>query len=270
MIYAGALLKVPAEYFEHTVVPDDTLWRLAQQYGVAVADIKMFSGIELDDLRVGQILKIPGKASQTPPEIPPPAVVPTKTYFDYAVQRGDTVWTVAVKFGIPMQEVLSDNALNTESVLNLGQKLRIAKYAIPVKATPGPQFGEYLDWWTEAQYVCPINKVVTVTDFATKKSFVIQRTVGAGHADCEPLSSADTEAARGVFGGYTWTPRAVIVEADGRRLAASMSFYPHDVAYITDNGFAGHFDLYFANCIRHVDGKPDPAHQAMVEKAAGR
>jgi hypothetical protein len=37
-----------------------------------------------------------------------------------------------------------------------------------------------------------------------------------------------------------------------------------------NNGFDGHFDLNFANCIRHVDGRPDPAHQRMVEKAAGR
>jgi hypothetical protein len=127
-----------------------------------------------------------------------------------------------------MQELLSDNGLSSSSVLNLGQKLRIAKYTIPVQPTPGAKFGEYLDWWTQAQYVVPINKTIRVTDFDTGKAFEIVRTVGAGHADCEPKTAADTAAAKSVFGGYTWNPRAVIVTCDGRWIAASMSFYPHD------------------------------------------
>jgi hypothetical protein len=180
------------------------------------------------------------------------------------------VWTIAGKFGLPMQEVLSDNGLNTESVLNLGQSLRIARWTVPVKPTPGARYGEYIDWWTEAQYVVPIGRDVRIVDFETGQDFTIRRTVGAGHADCEPLTAADTLAAAALFGGFTWTPRAVIAETDGRRIAASMSFYPHDVSYILDNGFDGHFDLYFANCIRHADGLPDASHQAMVETAAGR
>ncbi|MDR2502558.1 MAG: LysM peptidoglycan-binding domain-containing protein [Oscillospiraceae bacterium] len=271
MIYIGDSLKVPAEYFEHTVQDGDTLWKLALRYSSATARIKLFSGIDLDDLRVGQILKIPGQQSAPTTSAPPPApTIPTKTYITYSVERGDTVWRVSVKFGIPMQELLSDNGLNTESVLSLGQPLKIARHHIPVVPTPGAKYGEYLDWWTQAQYVVPIDKVITIHDFDTGKTFKIKRTIGAGHADCEPLTAADTAAAKAVFGGFTWTPRAVIAEADGRRLAASMSFYPHDVSYIANNNFQGHHDLYFANCIRHADGLPDPNQQRLVEKAAGR
>jgi LysM repeat protein len=276
-IIAGKPLKIPAEYGEYTVRSGDTLYKLALAHGTTVDWIMLFSGIEFTDIRVGQILKIPTKklTAQPPaPAAPQPApsqpTSPTKRYIDYIVARGDTVWSISVKFGVPMQEVLSDNKLSTESVLNLGQKLKIAQYTVPIKPTPGTKYGEYLDWWTEAQYVVPIGKTVKITDFLTGKSFTIQRTIGAGHADSEPLTLADTNAAKAVFGGYTWLPRAVIVETDGRRIAGSMSFYPHDVSYIAGNGFDGHFDLYFANCIRHVDGKPDPAHQKMVETAAGR
>jgi hypothetical protein len=62
---------------------------------------------------------------------------------------------------------------------------------------------------------------------------------------------------------------AVILEIDGRKVAASMSFMPHDREYIGGNGINGHFDVYFDKSIRHKDGKPDPSHQAQVERAAG-
>jgi peptidoglycan endopeptidase LytF len=129
--------------------------------------------------------------------------------------------------------------------------------------------GEYLDWWTEAQYVFPIGKTAKVTDLATGKSFYIKRTVGANHADCETLTTNDTNIAKLIWGGFSWTPRAIILEVDGRKLAASMSFMPHELEYIANNGITGHFDVYFANCTRHIDGQTDPAHQAQVEKAAG-
>ena len=271
-IIIGQKLKVPAEYKVHKVVSGDTLYLLAKANNTSVARISMYSGITSTNLKIGQILKIPYQNLAVNPTQPAtqPAAKPTKAYLDYTVVKGDTIWGVAVKHGIPMQELLTDNRLNSESVLNLGQKLRVAQYNIPIKSTPGPQYGEYLDWWTEAQYVCPINKTLKITDFDTKKSFTIKRTIGACHADCEPLTKADAAAAKRVFGGYTWNTRAVIVEVDGRKIAGSMSYYPHGVEYITNNDFVGHFDLYFANCVRHVDGKPDPSHQAKVEKAAGK
>jgi hypothetical protein len=48
-----------------------------------------------------------------------------------------------------------------------------------------------------------------------------------------------------------------------------MSFMPHDVQYITNNGITGHFDVYFGNSTRHKDGKTDASHQLQIERAAG-
>ncbi|MDR3310805.1 MAG: LysM peptidoglycan-binding domain-containing protein [Oscillospiraceae bacterium] len=270
-IYAGATLKIPADYVEYKVAAGDTLYALGKKYGVTVEDIMRYSGITSDALRIGQTLVFPAVPESPLPLFPEPpkATAPSVAYITYIVQRGDTIWDISVRYGIPMQELLSDNGLNTESVLNLGQGLRVAVHTVPVKATPGAKYGEYLDWWTEAQYVVPIGKTVKLTDFDTGVSFAIRRTVGAGHADCEPLTAADTAAAKSVFGGFSWTPRAMLCEVDGRKLAASMTFYPHDIQSVTTNNFAGHFDLYFSNCIRHADGLPDPAHESMVKKAAG-
>ncbi|WP_204524651.1 hypothetical protein [Litchfieldia alkalitelluris] len=44
---------------------------------------------------------------------------------------------------------------------------------------------------------------------------------------------------------------------------------PHEREYISGNGITGHFDVYFGNSTRHVDGNSDASHQRQVEIAAG-
>ena len=115
----------------------------------------------------------------------------------------------------------------------------------------------------------PIGKIATVTDIQTGKTFKVKRTIGANHADSETLSTKDTSIAKSIWGGFSWSTRAVIVEVDGRKIAASMSFYPHDVEYIKNNGITGHFDIHFKDSTRHKDGAIDPHHQAKIKSAAG-
>jgi peptidoglycan DL-endopeptidase LytF len=187
----------------------------------------------------------------------------------HIVVSGDNVWNLSVKYGIPQSELLRVNQLNINSTLKIGQKLIIPQYQIAVKATPSSKHGEHLDWWSEAQYVIPIGKTFKVTDFATGKSFMVKRTIGANHADCETVTVRDSTIAKGIWKGYSWTERAVIIEVDGRKIAASMSFMPHDIEYINNNGIRGHFDIHFKNSTRHKDGKIDYDHQKQVNIAAG-
>ena len=44
-----------------------------------------------------------------------------------------------------------------------------------------------------------------------------------------------------------------------------MSSMPHDVEYIKDNNFNGHFDLHFRNSTRHKDGMISQTHQAQTD-----
>jgi peptidoglycan DL-endopeptidase LytF len=191
------------------------------------------------------------------------------TYVTHKVGSGDTIWGISVKYGIPQSEVLKINGLTLNSPLRVGQSIKIPQYQIAIKPTVSTRHGEYLDWWTEAQYVIPIGKTFKVTDFATGKSFMVKRTIGANHADCETISVKDTNAAKEIWKGFSWAERAVIIEVDGRKIAASMSFMPHDVQYIKDNGITGHFDIHFKNSTRHKDGKIDEHHQKQVSLAAG-
>lgn len=193
------------------------------------------------------------------------------SYRTHVIQKGDNMWDLSVKYGIPMQEFLKVNNMTQNSPLSVGQKINIPVHHIPVQQTVSEKHGEYLDWWTEAQYVYSIGKVAKVTDIQTGKTFMIKRTTGANHADNEPLTANDAAIIKQVWGGtYSWKTRPVLVEVDGRKIAASMSSMPHDVEYIKgENNFNGHFDIHFKNSTRHKDGLVDHDHQGKIKIAAG-
>jgi peptidoglycan DL-endopeptidase LytF len=250
--------------FIYSVRSGDNLSVVANRFGVTVDAIRSANNLRTDILQVGQALTIPNGLNA-----PVQAGANTITYTTHTIASGDNIWDLSVRYGIPQSELLRVNNLTTSSMLSIGQKIKIPVHNIAVKQVVSEKHGEYLDWWTEAQYVFTIGKTAKVTDFTTGKSFTIKRTIGANHADSETVTTNDTNIAKSIWGGYSWKTRAVILEMDGRKIAASMSFMPHEREYINNNGIAGHFDVYFGNSTRHVDGKPDPLHQVQVEKAAG-
>ena len=252
---------VPAQG-SHTykVASGDTLWLIARRFNTTVDNLRRLNNLTSDTIFVGQVLIVSA----------PVSTAPYKTYTTHTVASGDNLWSISIKYGIPMPELMAENNLTQSSILRIGQVLRVPVHVIPVTQTPGPMFGEYLDWFKAAQYLLPIGKTARVIDVATGQSFNFKRTTGAFHADCEPLTAEDAATIKRIWGGsYSWSTRAVIVEVDGRRIAASMSSMPHDVQHIQGNNFSGHFDLHFLNSTRHKDNLVDPHHQAQIRIAAG-
>jgi peptidoglycan DL-endopeptidase LytF len=257
------------EAVDYTVVSGDNLTFIAEKFGVTIDAIRQANNLSTDVLQIGQRLTVPNGIKQAANEPTNTVQENSITYTTHTVASGDNIWDLSVRYGIPQRELLQVNNLTTSSMLSIGQQLKVPVHTIAVKDVVSERHGEYLDWFTEAQYVFPIGKTAKVTDFVTGESFYIKRTIGANHADSETVSVNDTNIAKSVWGGFSWTARAVIVEVDGREIAASMTFMPHDIEYITGNGITGHFDVYFGDSIRHKDGKPDLYHQKQVEIAAG-
>lgn len=152
---------------------------------------------------------------------------------------------------------------------------------------------ELLDWWKSARYVFSNDSIAKVTDIGTGKSFMVKRTGGTNHADSEALTKEDTAIIKSIWGGFSWDRHPVIVEIDGRRLAASMAAMPHagldsapakayvknrsgdfgsgtNLDSVKNNNMDGHFDIHFLNSTRHMDGKEDPEHQAAIMKIVNR
>lgn len=194
---------------------------------------------------------------------------PSIIYKDYLVKGGDTLWNLAMQWGVPLEELQIVNGFDENSILKIGKIIRIPVHNIPVQKTRGEKYGEYLDWWTQAQYIFTMNKIGRIKDLETGKSFSVRRCVGTNHVVAKSISYIDNEIARSIWGEEIWTVRPILVEIEGRKLAASISFVTKSTKKVDEDSFDGHFDIHFLNSSRHNDGKIDPAHQKAVQIAAG-
>lgn len=279
----------------HTVQSGDTYWIISEKYKVDIKELMAYNGADENTvLFIGQKVKMPqsGTSGTTPAETST-GTKPYITYTQYTVQKGDILWYIAIKFKIPFSELINVNNLTESSVVNIGDVINIPVHHVPVKKTPGDKYGEYLDWWTEAQYVVPVGSEFEVVDLYTGKSFKAKRTTGANHADSETLILSDTEKMKEIWGGsFSWVARPVIINYNGRKIAASVSSMPHagndtnpggvntswrsgnygpgfNLDWVKGNGMDGVFDIHFLNSTRHSDGKVDSDHQEKIKIAAG-
>ncbi|WP_096202499.1 stalk domain-containing protein [Bacillus sp. FJAT-45350] len=257
----------------YTVVAGDTLFNIANRFGTTVTELKNGNNLSTDTLHIGQRLHIHSGNSTLAQDTTSTASNSsvTVTYIDHTIRSGDTIWNLSTQYGVPFNELLKENNLTTRSTLKIGQTVRIPEYHIPTKPVVSDKHGEVLDWWTEARYVFSTGKTATITDFQTGRTFQVRHTMGGNHADSEPLTAQDAQTMREIWGGqYSWTPRAIIVEVDGRKLAAAMHSMPHGDHVIKNNNYNGHFCIHFFNSTRHKDGLVQDSMHKQIEIAAGR
>lgn len=297
ILYIGESINIPEDFTYHEVKWGDTPWLISQWYKVPLGELMSLNGLNSSSfIYPGQRLKIPNTLNNI--STPKENFVPQQpkiyiTYITHTVKSGDDVWKLSIQYGVTVNEILKANNMTQNTIIYIGNKLQIPVYNVPEMEKAGPQYGEYLDWWTGAQYLIPIGSVFKVIDFNTGKSFMVKRTVGANHADVEALTAEDTRIMKEIWGGsFSWSSRPAIIEFNGRRIAASVSGMPHagnDSApggqhtswrsggygaginhdYVKGNGMDGHFDIHFLNSTRHNDGKEDSNHQRNVKIAAG-
>ena len=290
----GDKVTIPSSGKIHTVTKGETYWTISQKYGVNFNTLLAANNATTSSwLEVGDKVTIPSGGSSGSNSGSTSSSKPYITYTSYTVKAGDTYWSIANDWGIPMSELLQANGLTESSAIYTGKKLTIPVHHVPVTSTPGAKYGEYLDWWNGAQYVIPVGAVFTVQDFYTGSTFTAKRTTGSGHADCEPLTASDTAKMNSIFGGQNWTSRPVIIIYKGRKIAASATSKLHAgndgaaggvwTSWRSDNYGAGYnfdwvkgnnahgvFDIHFLNSIRHSDGKVHSTHQKNIKIAAGR
>lgn len=187
-------------------------------------------------------------------------------------------------------QILSISLLSQlDSNLNIAKEYKPKNLSVATYCAASPKV-ELLDW-NVAKDIFSINSTAEVMDVYTKKTFRVKRTMGTNHADAEALTSEDTKIIKSIWGGFSWERRPIILNINGRKLAASMSAMPHagidsapafkvidnrsegygrgqNLDVVKKNGMDGHFDIHFLNSTRHMDGKKDPQHQAAILEAA--
>lgn len=147
----------------------------------------------------------------------------------------------------------------------MAEAIRTAKTALS-----NAHFGRTADW-PAANRLLPRASYYTITDVETGLRFRGQRRAGSSHADVQPLTKADSAVMKQIFGGqWSWHRRAILVDSPEGPIAASMHGMPHGGDGIPGNNFNGHFCVHFDGTVTHGSGHADPAHQAMVHKAAGK
>ena len=130
--------SVTAQERAHTVQRGETLTQIARLYGVSVQSIITRNSLANPNrIFPGQVLIIPSTAPQQPT---PPAPVAT-----YIVQRGDTLNTIAARFGLSSwRQIGAFNNLQTPNLIFAGQVLRIppANYVPPASYQPDLSTGQ--------------------------------------------------------------------------------------------------------------------------------
>jgi len=119
----------------HTVASGDTLYNISRRYGMTVADLRNLNSLVDDTVKLGQVLKVIGSnvaaapaASATDSSALRPASFSRpagNVSVDYVVQRGDTVFSIARKFGVSHTDILRWNNPEQLATLQPGQKVRV-------------------------------------------------------------------------------------------------------------------------------------------------
>lgn len=125
---SGALLTTGASALadSYTVVKNDTLWGLSKKYGVSVSDLKKANGVSGRLIYVGQKLQIPTKstkATKTAKTSTSTSTVDT-TSTTHTVVKGDTLWSLAKKYGVSVSALMKANNLSSSTIL-IGQSLNL-------------------------------------------------------------------------------------------------------------------------------------------------
>ena len=116
-ITKGEILKIPSTVttIDYVVKKGDSLYSIAKRYNTTVKDITRLNNLTSNNLTVGQLLiiAIDDNATSTP-----------TTYKDYVVKKGDSLYSIANKNNITVDELKKINNL-TSNMLSIGQVLKL-------------------------------------------------------------------------------------------------------------------------------------------------
>lgn len=114
LLSIGQVLKIKDSFNNgkttYTVQKGDSLWVIANKYGITTEELKSYNNLTSNLLSIGQVLKIPQEK--------------TSTENIYTVKKGDSLWTIANRYNTTVEKIKVLNNL-TSNLLSIGQQLKI-------------------------------------------------------------------------------------------------------------------------------------------------
>ncbi len=101
------------DYVIYTVKVGDTLYSIARSYNTTVDELIKFNNLSTSNLSIGQKLKVPRKTTEEDSQ-----------YMTYVVQSGESLYSIARKFGMSVIQLMSINKLESTN-LSVGQVLKV-------------------------------------------------------------------------------------------------------------------------------------------------
>ncbi len=117
----------------HIVSPGETLAKIAQRYGVALSELVALNGISnINLLYSWQELQLPASSAVPPAAAAPSpaaaasAPVSTVSGKTHIVRRGETLFSIARNYGIPVDILMQVNGIEDPRFIHSGNVLRIS------------------------------------------------------------------------------------------------------------------------------------------------
>lgn len=125
--YAGIPENSRINYQHHTVRKGETLKSIARRYGIRSRDIQALNGISSKKLKLGADLILPfgtgGRLAAADISDRFERPEKEKSTRSYKVQKGDSLWKIARKFGVSERELRTWNGLGSKNILHPGKTL---------------------------------------------------------------------------------------------------------------------------------------------------
>lgn len=125
---------VPAAADDYVVQPGDTVSHIARRHGVSVQAVVAANGLDSRaSIRAGQVLTLPTAAAA------PALVAPAPASLTHTVVQGDTVSTLATRYGTTVTAIVNANSLDARAFIRVGQVLTVtggSSAPAPAPSTP--------------------------------------------------------------------------------------------------------------------------------------
>ena len=127
-----AISRLPEEervtWQHHKIKPGESLWTIARKYEISINLLKTTNHLKTDKLRIGKNLLIPAGAFPESIVSAPPETstkMPVLKGDKYRVKSGDSLWLIARRFDIHVQQILDWNKIKKDQALKPGLELKI-------------------------------------------------------------------------------------------------------------------------------------------------